>query len=231
MVRQRYRFCWVLAGILWIGAATVSAQPRTGEIRLQINDPSNARMQASGTLESLSAGINRSFRTDGEGTHTFGALPFGMYRLELEAEGFAKQNLLVEVRSEVPVARTVTMSLNVIGSSVEVRDEATLIDPAGNGGAQHLGAEYLDYRASSAPARSVADIVNQQPGWLLEANGILHPRGSEYDVQYVIDGIPLYDNRSPAFAQTLGIDDFETLTVRTANYPAEFGRKLGGVIA
>ncbi|HSP67704.1 MAG TPA: TonB-dependent receptor, partial [Bryobacteraceae bacterium] len=70
----------------------------------------------------------------------------------------------------------------------------------------------------------------QQPGWLLEANGILHPRGSEYAVQYVIDGIPLYDNRSPSFAQTLGADEFESMTVRTANYPAEFGRKLGGVI-
>ena len=122
------------------------------------------------------------------------------------------------------------MTIIPVESSVEIREEATLIDPTTAGSAEHLGTDQLNYRASSAPGRSVIDVVNQQPGWLLEANGILHPRGSEYDVQYVIDGIPLYDNRSPAFAQGLGIDDFENMTVRTAGYPAEFGRKLGGVI-
>src|SRR6185369_11863959 len=55
-------------------------------------------------------------------------------------------------------------------------------------------------------------------------------RGSEYDVQYIIDGVPLYDNRSPAFAQSVNIDEFDSLNVRTGGYPAEFGLKLGGVI-
>src|SRR6266404_16489 len=71
---------------------------------------------------------------------------------------------------------------------------------------------HRDYR-SGARGRSFIDLVNQQPGWLLEANGVLHPRGSEYQVQYVVDGIPLYDNRSPAFAQSLGADEFESMTV------------------
>ena len=82
----------------------------------------------------------------------------------------------------------------------------------------------------SAPGRSLIDLVNTQPGWLLEANGILHARGSEYQVQYIVDGIPLRDNRSPAFAQSLGVEEFESMTVRTGGYPAEFGSKLGGVI-
>jgi hypothetical protein len=80
---------------------------------------------------------------------------------------------------------TATMAIVPVASSIEIRDEATLIDPTTAGSAEHFGAEYLNYRASSAPGRSVIDVVNQQPGWLLEANGILHPRGSEYDVQYV----------------------------------------------
>ena len=81
-----------------------------------------------------------------------------------------------------------------------------------------------------SPGRSVVDLLNTQPGWLLEANGVLHPRGSEYQVQYVIDGIPMVDNRSPAYAQSLGVEEFESMDVRTGNYPAEYGRKLGGVI-
>ena len=68
------------------------------------------------------------------------------------------------------------------------------------------------------------------PGWLYEANGILHPRGSEYDVQYVVDGLPVTENRSPAFAPAFDADNVDSMRVLTANYPAEYGRKLGGVV-
>ena len=80
------------------------------------------------------------------------------------------------------------------------------------------------------PGRALPDLVNTQPGWLLEANGILHPRGSEYQTQYVVDGLPLTDNRSPAFAPEFGADDVQAMNILTGGYPAEYGRKLGGVI-
>ena len=126
--------------------------------------------------------------------------------------------------------QSVSIARSPVATTLEMRSGETILNPTSSGAAQHLGGDFLRYRRSSMPGRSVLDVVNLQPGWLLEANGILHPRGSEYDVQYVIDGVPLYDNRSPAFAQALGIDEFENLVVRTAGYPAEFGRKLGGVI-
>jgi hypothetical protein len=69
------------------------------------------------------------------------------------------------------------------------------------------------------------------PGWLLEANAVLHPRGSEYDTQYVIDGMPLYDNRSLGFAPAFENNEFEAVNIMTAGIPAEYGRRLGGVIA
>ena len=59
---------------------------------------------------------------------------------------------------------------------------------------------------------------------------MLHPRGSEYDVQYVVDGLPVTENRSSAFAPSLGTDQVDSIRVLTASYPAEYGRKLGGVI-
>ena len=219
----------LLAGLLFFPLALLS-QLQTGEIRLDVKDQSGTAMEANGTLESLSAGVRRTYETDGQGTHTFGALPFGRYRLQVGRTGFATQELLIEVRSAVPVPKTITLAVTTAETTVEIREQGTLLDTQGTGAAQHLGPDILDSRKSSAPGRSLVDLVDQQPGWLLEANGILHPRGSEYAVQYVIDGIPLYDNRSPAFAQTLGADEFESMTVRTANYPAEFGRKLGGVI-
>lgn len=81
------------------------------------------------------------------------------------------------------------------------------------------------------PGRGVIDLVDAQPGWLLEANGTLHPRGSEYDTQYELNGIPLTENRSPAFTPPLNLLAMHALTVRTAGYSASEGRKLGGVIS
>jgi len=224
------RYSNLLFICLVLAPGYVFGQLATGEVRLEVKDPSGSGMEAAGTLESLAAGIKRNFTTTSQGRHTFASLPFGVYRLRLEREGFASTSVLIEVHSELPVVRVVSMDLRALQSDVEILDEQTLLNPTSTGAAQHLGGDAIQFRTSSTPGRSVLDLVNQQPGWLLEANGILHPRASEYDVQYVIDGIPLYDNRSPAFAQTLGIDDFETLTVRTGNYPAEFGRKLGGII-
>ena len=74
------------------------------------------------------------------------------------------------------------------------------------------------------------DLVNSQPGWLYEGNAVLHPRGSEYQTQFVVDGVPLTDNRSPSFGPEIEADDVESMTIYTAGIPAEYGRKMGGVV-
>lgn len=106
----------------------------------------------------------------------------------------------------------------------------TLLDPRQTVTVNRIGADTLKQRMTALPGRSLPDLVNTQSGWLLEANGILHPRGSEYQTQYVIDGLPLTDNRSPAFAPEIAADDAHAMNILTGGYPAEYGRKLGGVI-
>src|SRR6266849_6499536 len=94
----------------------------------------------------------------------------------------------------------------------------------------YVGQQAIEESLAARPGRSLSDLVSDQPGWLYEGNGTLHPRGSEYDVQYVFDGLPLTQNRSPAFAPAFDADDVESMRVLTANFPAEYGRKLGGII-
>ena len=113
---------------------------------------------------------------------------------------------------------------------VEVTDSGTLVDPNRTGTQYALGRQELDEQTTTQPGRGLSDLVDDLPGWLYEANGLLHPRGSEYDVQYVVNGVPLTENRSPAFAPSLDTDDVESMRVLTASYPAEYGRKLGGII-
>jgi hypothetical protein len=227
-VISKYAYTALLAALMVLQARTGAAQRISGELRVQVMDPSGAALQASGVLIGQATGVNRTFATDENGRFTLRGLPLGRYQLTTQRDGFAPQSEVIEIRSQLPIEHPITLRISPLTTTVEVREADTLLDPVRT--AQYLPSQVLEDRPSTTPSRAIPGLVNTQPGWLLEANGVLHPRGSEYDVQYVIDGVPFYDNRSPAFAQSLNVEEFQSLNVRTSGYPAEFGLKLGGVI-
>jgi outer membrane receptor protein involved in Fe transport len=100
--------------------ATLQAQHRTAEIHLEVHDPSNAAMQVSGKLENLSNGTATTFRTDPQGTYTLKNVRYGRYRLELSRTGFATQSTLIDVQSDNPITRTITMALSPAADKVDV---------------------------------------------------------------------------------------------------------------
>jgi hypothetical protein len=183
-----------------------------------------------GELVSEANGFRRTFVAGSEGRYVAQDLPFGVYRLSLQAEGFAPWSDLVEIRSEVPVRVAVTLGVAPLTTRVEVNDSATLVDPYSTGSLYSIGRQTIEEHDAAQPGRELLDLVSEQPGWVYEANGVLHPRGSEYDVQFVVDGLPLTQNRSPAFAPSIDAGDVESLRVLTASFPAEYGRKLGGIV-
>jgi hypothetical protein len=227
--RNTLRFAGALA-LLSLFALNVHAQRVRGELRLEVHDAQGAAIAPSGELASDANQFRRTFAVGADGRYLAHDLPFGVYRLTLRAEGFALWSDLVEIRSEVPVHVTVTMGVAPVTTQVQVNDSATLVDPYRTGTLYTVGRQTISEQTTAQPGRDLLDLVADQPGWLLEANGVLHPRGSEYDVQYVVDGLPLTQNRSPAFAPSFDSNAVESLRVITANYPAEYGRKLGGVV-
>src|SRR5262250_1437598 len=207
-----------------------AAQRERGEIRIEVKDPQGRPTAADAQLVSASNQLKREFPIPPEGKAIAAELPTGVYRLTIAAEGFAVWTDLVEVRSEVPVRVAVTLGVAAVSTRIEVSDAATLLDPSETGTIYSLSGEKLREHGSAQAGRTLSDAVNDQPGWLYEANGILHPRGSEYQVQYVLDGVPHTQNRSPAFAPSFDSGDIESLRVLTAGYAAEYGRKLGGIV-
>ena len=206
------------------------AQPGTGELRLMVTDPSGLPLQSAVELVSEANQFRQQFATDGQGALVTRRLPFGAYRVSVRRDGFATATTLVEIASAVPTELRVSVAVAGLDARVLVTAAQTLVDPHQTTVVNRIGADTLQQRTTALPGRSLPDLVNSQPGWLLEANGILHPRASEYQTQYVVDGLPFTDNRSPAFAPEVVTDDVRALQIRTGGYPAEYGRKLGGVI-
>jgi outer membrane receptor protein involved in Fe transport len=110
---------WLLTSGAQVHAA-LQIQQLTGEIRIEVKDPSGQAMQATGKLENLLTGVGRSFQTDAQGQYVFGNVPYGRYRLEISKSGFAAQSVLIEVQSGAPITQSVTLTLGGLAFNVDV---------------------------------------------------------------------------------------------------------------
>lgn len=211
-------------------SAAQLGQSSTGELHLTVTDAAGVAVPGTVELVNEAAQFRETFETGAQGPLVVKRLPFGTYRVAVVSAGLAPFVGAVEVRSAAPTRYKVALAVAPVQAQVTVTPEDTLIDPRQVGTVNHIGAATLQRRRTALPGRALLELVNTQPGWLLEANGILHPRGSEYQTQYIVDGAPLTDNRSPAFAPEISVDDVRAMNVLTGGYSAEYGRKLGGVV-
>ncbi len=216
--------------LLAVATSPVYGQSNTGELRLMVRDPAGRPLDAGVHLVSEANQYRAALRTDATGVLTVQRLPFGSYQLEVTEPGFASLVRVVEIRSSLPMVLPVRLGLETVVQTVRVDAGTTLLDAHQAGAVDQIGTASIESRLGSVPGRSLQDLVNSQPGWLYEGNAVLHPRGSEYQTQFVVDGVPLTDNRSPSFGPEIEADDAQSISIYTAGIPAEYGRKLGGVV-
>jgi hypothetical protein len=216
-------------GILFF-ALPLLAQSNAGELHLKVVGPGGLPLKTTVELSSDAIQFHRSFFTDDSGELTMRHLPFGRYRLQVRSESFSVYDGVIDIHSAIPAEYAVTLNIAALSTAVNVTAGATLLDPERTTTINHLDSKAIADRPGSLPGRSLPDLINSQPGWLFEGNAVLHPRGSEYQTQFVVDGVPLTDNRSPSFGPEIEADDVDSLTIYTAGIPAEYGRKMGGVV-
>ena len=209
---------------------TVLGQVNSGELRVSVTDANGAGVRATVTIVSQGNQFKVAVATNEQGAADIHRLPYGLYLVTVQRQGFADFSDAVPVNSAIPIEYAVKLQVAAVKTTVAVNAGQTLIDPDRPSSIMQIGSQQIEDRVQSLPGRSVQDLVNTQPGWLYEGNAVLHPRGSEYQTQFVIDGLPLTDNRSPSFGPEIEADDLESMSIYTAGFPAEYGRKMGGVV-
>jgi hypothetical protein len=219
-----------IAWLFFCCALPLYCQSNRGELRLKVSDPSGLGVKTTVLIVSEANQYRNSLTTSEQGTLDVPRLPFGMYQLEVTRAGFLPMSETLEIRTSIPTEHTIQLKLPSLNQSVTVSAADTLIDPDQAGAVSQIGSDTIEHRPSSLPGRSLQDLVNSQPGWLYEGNAVLHPRGSEYQTQFIVDGVPLQDNRSPSFGNEIEADDVQSMSIYTAGIPAEYGRKMGGVV-
>ena len=221
--------CIVLffGGVLSINAP---AQSSTSELRLHVVDSQGLALPSQITIVSEANQVRETLATDGQGNLTVQHLSYGSYVIAAEHHGFTPTRKIVEMRSAIPLTVRLVLQPGPATFSVMVNPAQTLLDRGAAGQVNRIGHDQIATRAASLPGRGLVDLVNSQPGWLYEGNAVLHPRGSEYQTQFVVDGIPLTENRSPGFGTEIEAEDVQSMAIYTAGIPAEYGRKMGGVV-
>jgi outer membrane receptor for ferrienterochelin and colicin len=212
-------------------AAAMQAQT-TATLTVRVTDPQGQAVEgAQVTLANPLTGLNRALVTDADGAATFTNFPFHNYDVSVEKAGFAPEKRTASMRSNVPVTLGIQMKLEDHVISVDVSAAATgvLVDPDSTGTHTELNQGSIAKMPMAPGARGIEGVMLTMPGFAANANGAIHPRGAHNQMTFVVDGMPISDQLTGAFANAVDPTVVESVELYTGNVPVEFGNKVSGV--
>jgi len=225
------RFLGLLATVIFISIAA-EGQGRIGTIQGTVKDPNGALVpNATVTVTQPVTAYKQTATTDAQGSFRVVNVPFNTYRIRAEASGFQPVEQNIDLESVVPLNLDLNLSLETATANVTVTsDSVSMVESDRTSSDTDISQSSLERLVGAAPSRAIENIVASTPGFVTDDNGRMHPRGSESQVQYVVDGVPVTDNTSAIFATSIDARTLRTVEVLTGGIPAEFGDKLAGVI-
>lgn len=238
VIRSWERFAGIamrtaLGVVLLCGAAnTASGQERTGTIKGSVADASGAVL--AGAQITLKNKVTlRTFETVSgpDGTYIARNLEPGHYSIRFESKGFGAYqvgdvNLLLGQTLDV----NVTMSVARTEQSLQVTDEAPLIDTTNATRANNITAEEFDRLPKARSFQSLA--LNSTSVNTGEIEGGVQVNGaSGSENQFNVDGISTTSLLNGQSRQDAVFEILQEVQVKTGGISAEFGGALGGVIS
>ncbi len=197
-----------------------------------VTDPSGAGIAGATVAVSNSiANFHSQTVTNPEGGYALRGLPMQAYVVTVSGAGFAPFERTVNLRSAVPFDFPVKLAVAESRQSVTVVDDvgALLVDPEQTGTRVQMNQADIDRLTRQAGSRGLESVIVSFPGFAQNANGAIHPRGAHNQMTYVIDGMPINDQLTGAFANAVDPNIVRTVELYTGNIPAEYGSKVAAV--
>ena len=222
---------WRLAALLLLCVGFVSAQT-TAIVRGDVADAQGSpAVGAVVRLENVLTGFSRQVTTEENGSFQISNIPLQSYVITLLKDGFAPFSQPISLRTNVPQEIKIRLEVATQLTRVEVTatDIAALVDPEGTGTRTELNAAAMNQLPVAPTSRGLESVLLTFPGFAANANGAIHPRGAHNQMTYVIDGMPVSDQLTGAFANAVDPSIVQTVELFTGNVPAEYGNKVSGV--
>ncbi|HYO82601.1 MAG TPA: TonB-dependent receptor, partial [Bryobacteraceae bacterium] len=166
-----------------------------------------------------------------DGSFQITNIPLQTYTAQVTKDGFQTWRQSLSLRSNVPQALEAQLVLAAQTTSVQVSASDTLqiVDTEATGTRTEINASTIARMPIAPSNRGLEAMLVSSPGFAANANGAIHPRGAHNQMTYVVDGMPIADQLTGAFANAVDPSLVQTVELFTGNVPAEFGSKVSGV--
>src|SRR5437868_1428141 len=181
-------------------------QATVGAVQGQVTDAAGAVIAgAVVTLVNSITSYKVTTKTDDAGNFKFLYVPFNSYKVSVGAPEFQPVEQTVDVHSAVPTQLTMQLTPKGLSEQVNVSagESTALIEADRTAADTDLNTTDLMKGLGAAPSRGLQKMVESAPGVVSDDGGRIHVRGSESNVQTVINGVPVMDNMSAIFSTSI----------------------------
>jgi hypothetical protein len=223
----------VVPGTRLQAAGEEPTQTTTGSIQGQVVDSSGAAVSgATVTVYNSGTGFQATTKTDDSGTFKTFNVPYNDYKVKVELRGFQPAEQPVDIHSAIPAQLTFTLTVAAVSEQVNVTaDQTHTVESDQTSADTDLNTSMVGKLIGGAPAKSgLAAMVQTAPGVVTDDNQRIHVRGSESNVQTVVNGVAITDNMSAIFSTSIDPRTSSQVEVITGGIPAEFGHTLGAIV-
>jgi hypothetical protein len=228
----RFGILLVTAQACSIAWADARPQIQTGAIKGTVTDQTGAALAGARiVLDNPITGFQSEAATDVQGAFVFDNVTFDSYRLRAIATGFRSIVQTVSVRSNIPLAIDIKLAAAGASESVVVEPRDQLVEPDSASTETDIDETFIRHLPGTTGNRRLQQVIATTPGWATENDGLLHIRGVDDGILYVIGGVPTSDRIDSVMASGPGIDTIRSINVMTGNIPAEFGGRSGAVVS
>ncbi len=203
-------------------------QNQTGTLLGNVADQNGAALPAANVqLINRRSGYRAGIAADRYGSFAFHNVPFADYELSVSSYGFSDYKSSVAVRSNVPIHVNVGLAVGSAAAEVTVD---YLADKDKTQTETQISAERIQDFPAARRTRALSGVVATTSGITTQNNALMHVRGVDDGILYVVDGVPITDRVDLMTASGSDIGDVRSVQVITGNFPAEFGGRSGAVV-
>ncbi len=218
-------------------AVAAFGQTETGQISGTVKDKTGAVVaNAKVIVTAVETNVSRTGVTNSSGIYNFPSLKPALYKVTIEAAGFAKFERKAEVYVAGSVDVSATLAVGTSSTVVEVSEISS--DVAVNTENQTISTVITTKDLDTLPTdanRNPYALVGLSTNVAADSNS---GRGAGYamngersaSTSVLLDGAENVNTFTATIGQTVPLDSMQEFSVLTSNFGAEFGRASGGVI-
>jgi len=224
--QRRVAFCLALGLLLPQLAVAQGTTSITGVVHDQQN---GAIPGALVSVRHAASGLERNTITEASGRFQVENLPLGTHHVTISLAGFNTFQQRVDALDANPRHVDAVVTVAAFADTVQVVPEPPAMDTTSAGTRHAVSVTRIERMPVAVSSRGIEAVLVAFPGFAQNANGAIHPRGAHNQMTFLIDGLPISDQLTGAFANSLDVAVIQTAELLTGNIPAEFGSKVSGV--